>query len=74
MLIFQKQNKGTEYAKIVFEEAIEEVEKWSKIITFLSQKIIPICGVLSRLIPSYFLYFVIGLPGDKAFELSVPMW
>lgn len=48
--------------KIVFEEAIEEVEKWSKIITFLSQKIIPICGVFSRLIPSYFLYFVIGLP------------
>lgn len=59
--------------KRIFEKAAEQVENWSKVITLVWQKIAPVCGVMSRFVPSFFFYFVTGL-GEDAFELPVPMW
>lgn len=60
-------------SKRIFVEAIEQIEKWSKIITFLSRKVIPLCGILTGVMPSFFFYFVTDL-GDESFGLPVPMW
>lgn len=60
-------------SKEIFDEAIEQVEKWSKIMTFLAVKVAPLCGILSRAAPGYFYYFTTEL-GNDAFALPVPMW
>lgn len=60
-------------SKQKFSEIIALVEKWSKIIEFLSKKVTPACGILSRAIPSYCLYFFTD-SGNEAFVLPVPMW
>lgn len=59
-------------SKRIFDEAIEQVEKWSKIMT-LATILAPLCGVLSRAAPSIFFYFTTDL-GNEAFALPVPMW
>lgn len=56
-----------------FCETCAQVEKWSRIMTFLATKVTPLCGVLSRAIPSFFFYFATDL-GNEAFELPVKMW
>lgn len=60
-------------SKKMFGESMEQVEKWSKIVTFISQKIAPLCGVSCGLIPSFYSYFVTDL-GSESFKLPVPMW
>jgi hypothetical protein len=47
--------------------------KWSKIMAFFLRNVAPLCGVLSRAIPSYIFYFMTDL-GEEAFELPVKMW
>lgn len=66
--------KGMQFpdSKIIFEEAVEQVEKWSKIMTFATQ-MAPLCGVLSRAAPSFFFYSTTDM-GNEAFVLPVPMW
>lgn len=59
--------------RIIFESTVEMTEKWSKIVTFLAKKVSPLCGVLSRTIPSYILYFATDL-GNESFALPVKMW
>lgn len=60
-------------SKGIYDEAIEQMENWTKILTFLLKKVVPLCGVLSRAIPSFFFYFVTDM-GCEAFGLPVPMW
>lgn len=59
-------------SRSIYDEIIKLAEKWSKIMTFLAKLAAP-CGVLSRVIPSYIIYFTTDL-GNEAFELPVPMW
>lgn len=60
-------------SKRIFDEAIETTEKWSKIVTFVARNVSPVCGVLSRALPSFFFYLTTDL-GNEAFELPVKMW
>lgn len=54
-------------------ETAEQVEKWNKILAFISIKMMPLAGVLSRAIPSFFLFYFTDL-GNEAFQLPAPMW
>lgn len=60
-------------SKEQFGAAMAIVEKWSKIITFFITKVVLICGVFSRVIPSFIFYFFTD-SGNEAFVLAVPMW
>lgn len=59
-------------SKNLFDESVQLTEKWSKIMTFLAKNVFPLCGILSRAIPSYIFYFTTDL-GSEAFQLPVLM-
>lgn len=71
--IIYVQGMEHEASKHFYDEALEQGEKWSKIITFLAKKVIPLGTVLSRTIPSFVFYFVTDL-GNEALVLPAQMW
>lgn len=71
-LVLHKKGMQFPDSKRIFDEAVEQVEKWSKIMTFATQ-MAPLCGVLSRAAPSFFFYSTTDM-GNEAFALPVPMW
>lgn len=59
--------------KLKYERSNRFVEKWNEIIFILTVKVTPICGVMSALSYSFFVYFTTDL-GRDAFLLPAPMW
>ena len=70
-LLFKLGN--TQALKAIYKETNGQVEKWSRIISSIGIEVIPLCGVLSMLLPSFFFYFTTNR-GRDAFILPVPMW
>lgn len=66
--------QGMEHSisKKIMIENIERVEKWTKVLTIFLY-VMPLLGVLSRAIPSFFFFLVTDL-GNEAFQLPVPLW
>lgn len=60
-------------SEVICNETRRRVEKWSEIIFFVAVKVAPLCGTLSRVGSTLFLYLNTDL-GREACKLPVPMW
>lgn len=59
--------------KMKYEQSDRLAEEWSEIIFMLTVKLTSICGVMTTLTYSFFVYFTTDL-GRDAFLLPIPMW
>lgn len=59
-------------SKKIYEEANQQIEKWSKILNMLMRKVTTPCLALPKFIVSFVIYFATDL-GNDAFQLQYPM-
>lgn len=60
-------------SKAMFLDVDENIEKWSKIVYFVSVILSPISLILPNIILSFYTYFTTDLR-ENAFVLLIPMW
>lgn len=61
-------------SKKIFTEANENIEKYTKLICFVSIQISHPGLILPNFIISYYNYFTTDLEGGEAFTLAFPEW
>lgn len=66
---------GSKYAdsKKIYDQTIQKMEKWSKIIYLGISRVLPICLMLPKFIISFSLYYTTDLDRG-AFILPFPTW
>lgn len=60
-------------SRVIYEETIERIEKWSRFSNIAIIKVTLPCCILPIFLLSYFNYFINDM-GSDAFELPDPIW